>query len=172
MATTTKKRKGSTKAKGAGKKGTKAKGAGKKGKAETGPKNKGKTLGLNVRQTWMHLFEKNEKAAKKDKMTDEQILKFMQKEFPSRANTSFEFSDVRGVQNVRNGYNRGVFTGGQKPKAPSYKYNEEGEAVTARGKPLSEAGGSGKAKGAGKGKSSSGKSGKSRTKGRKSSGKK
>lgn len=96
----------------------------------------GKTLGLSIRDTWKHLFQENEKAAKGSKKTDEQLQQFMRDEFPGR--TGHNFTSPGGVQAVRNYYNAGNFDKGEIPEVPSQKYNEEGEAVTSRGKPLSQ----------------------------------
>lgn len=87
--------------------------------AEPTRKNKGLTLGLNVRNTWIHLFKENHVK----KRTDKELLRFMNKEFPGR--DSFEFNDIRGVNNVRNAYNRGVFTAGEVPARPSKRYGRD-----------------------------------------------
>lgn len=94
---------------------------------------KGETTGHSVREHWTMLFVQNEKAPKSKKMTDEQILKAMQKEFPGR--TSYEFANVRGVQRVRNYFNT-IGWECAAEEAKSQRYDATGNVMeTKRGRP-------------------------------------
>lgn len=85
----------------------------------------GRTWGLNIRGAWIRMFKEN--ATKR--LSDEAISKFMQKEFPGRS--SLDITTVKGVSNVRNAYNRGVFTAGKAPAVLSRRY-ENGKPVEGR----------------------------------------
>ncbi len=93
--------------------------------AETFSKSKGRTLGLGVGETWVALFKKNASAKKADRMTDEQITAFLNKEFPDRQSAIFG-----NVQGVRGKYNRGGF--GDTPSTPSVPYDKDGNPVEVR----------------------------------------
>jgi len=85
-----------------------------------------KSRGLGVCETWVVLFEKNEKnfrAGKLNKvMIDEQITEAMFKAFPGR-----ESSKILSLPNkVRGRYNRGMLTQGRKPKIESCQYTRNG----------------------------------------------
>lgn len=89
----------------------------------------GKTLGLRIQDTWISLFEQNEKAPKTQKKTDEDLRKFILKEFPTV--DSNLFSQLRDgvlhrIQAIRARYNRGGMTGGKAPKVQSHRYDEQG----------------------------------------------
>lgn len=77
--------------------------------------------GRGVNQTWVYLFETNEE--RKHKWTDEDISELLKKEFPKRKSKVFN-----AVSTVRSRYNRGVLTGGKKPKIQSSPYNKEEKA--------------------------------------------
>lgn len=99
-----------------------------KAKAKTQKADKkllGRTLGLNIRQTWMRLFADNEKAKKKDRKTDTQIAAFMRAEFPGRTPKDFT---VTGVASVRCVYNHGWWNP-QPPAIQSSQYDADGNAV-------------------------------------------
>ena len=83
----------------------------------------GKTEGRSARAHWVHLLERNAKATKSKRLTDEQILAAMNKEFPGR--TSAQFTNVAGVAVARAWYNRGGM--GYVPKTPSVAYDSSGE---------------------------------------------
>lgn len=84
---------------------------------EKTPKIAGKTLGLNVRKTWCHIFQENEKlrSQKKSPKTDAQITEFMMAEFPERKSKTFN-----AVAHWRTMYNKGLL--GMTPSTPSTAY--------------------------------------------------
>ncbi len=75
----------------------------------------GKFSKLGIQATRALVFRENEKKH----LTDEQILSRMKSEFPGHAAKSKIFSNVRAHRNF---YNRGLLTGGAKPKAKSKSY--------------------------------------------------
>lgn len=90
-------------------------------KESANPRAVGKTLGLGTMQTWIQVFQQN---AKK-KLSDDQISKFMHKEFPD--STATDFDNVHRV--------RGFYNSGKRFPAPkvSYKrYDEEGNVIEGR----------------------------------------
>lgn len=94
----------------------------------------GKTWGLNLRQTWVKLFEENAK----NKQTDEQLHKFMKAEFPDRKSKDITVPEMIGK--LRRVVNSGAFTNGEKPAVPFVRYNENKEVITVRGKLVKEGG--------------------------------
>jgi hypothetical protein len=84
----------------------------------------GVTTGLPIMLCWCYVYQQNEKAAPKDKLSDEDISAFMKSEFPGREVGVFE---VGGVQYCRRLYNSGRFTKGTQPKTQSHRYNAEGQ---------------------------------------------
>jgi len=79
----------------------------------------GKTSGLGVTQTWVSLFERNEKAAKASRLNDTQITAAMKSDFPGRESKVFN-----NIQGVRGRYNKGFLTGGTAPAVQSHRYVE------------------------------------------------
>ncbi len=71
----------------------------------------GKTTGKSVSETWLTAFSK----ARSQKLTDEQISRFMRSEFPQSKSAIYEVSGVRRVRGI---YNAGGLTG-QNDKAPT-----------------------------------------------------
>lgn len=88
---------------------------------------KGKTSGLGIQDAWAHIFQKNEKASKNKRLTDEQISKWMHKEFPGRGSTVFDH-----VQGVRTKYNKGGLSGNVAPKTQSKRYDSDGAVIPPR----------------------------------------
>jgi hypothetical protein len=89
----------------------------------------GKTMGLRIQETWVALFEANEKAKRSEKQTDDELRKFMLKEFPTVNSKLFnQLKDgvLHRVQAIRSRYNRGGMTGGTQPKVQSHRYDENG----------------------------------------------
>lgn len=82
----------------------------------------GKTTKVGIIQTWVHIFEKNEALPKTKKLSDGEITKFMQSEFPGRKSKVFET-----VNTVRSRYNRGILTKGKVPKVQSKRYDVGGK---------------------------------------------
>ncbi len=80
----------------------------------------GKTTGVGVEATWVHVFANNAK----NKMTDPEITKFMNSEFPGKKSKVFGM-----VQAVRHKYNKGGFAKGVAPKVQSHRYDDAG-AIT------------------------------------------
>lgn len=89
----------------------------------------GKTLGLGIQQTWVHLFEQNERAKRSEKQNDVEICRFMLKEFPTQDSKLFnQLRDgvLHRVQAMRARYNRGGMTNGKVPGMQSHRYDSEG----------------------------------------------
>jgi len=80
--------------------------------------------GLGVIATWIDLFKNNSK----EKLTDEQITKALQKNFVGRDSEIFKH-----VQAVRNRYNKGHLTQEKVPTTLSVRYDKDGNVCTARG---------------------------------------
>lgn len=80
-----------------------------------------------IGKAWKAMFAANEKAKKEDRLTDEEISKAMNKQFPNRI--SFEFTEVAGVQSTRRHYNKGGWSDGIPPVQQSCRYDENGDRV-------------------------------------------
>lgn len=78
-----------------------------------------------VGETWRELLVTNEKAKKPERKTDFQLHKEMNQLFPGR--TSYEFTDVGGVQQIRRYYNNGGWNDGKPPKLQSHRFDKTGE---------------------------------------------
>ena len=76
-----------------------------------GKRPKGKTTGVDQRATWRIMLTKGFK----EKLTDEQILAAMRKEFPD--NKVLSNASVAVVSRVRSEFNRGVHEPDKKPLA-------------------------------------------------------
>lgn len=74
------------------------------GKADPAKALLGKSTGVSVRETWVHVFERNERVDEDQRLTDEQISEFMKSEFPGLDSVSFDRVAV-----ARGKYNRGGF---------------------------------------------------------------
>ena len=94
----------------------------KKRKASQEKKIRGRTLGLNIRKTWIRVLADN---GRNGKTTDKEIQAFMRKEFPGR--DAGDFTSPTGVAAVRAAYNRGVYTGGKVPSPLSVAYDDSGK---------------------------------------------
>lgn len=106
-------------------------------------KAKGRTSGLGICGFFALLFEANELASKKRKLTNEQIEKEVRKEFPNRK--GYFFKGARPVNNrpggsspswgkisvntYRQKYNKGVFTRKVPPERYSFRYDKQGLVV-------------------------------------------
>lgn len=85
----------------------------------------GRTLGLNVRETWRQVLMDNFKR----KLTDEQISKFMQKEFPDRK--ARQITRVSGVRSLRRSFNKGrLFEDKRPPARLSVPYDTAGNVLS------------------------------------------
>lgn len=93
-------------------------------KEESGKRPVGKQSGVGIVETWVQLFEANEKAPKAKRMTDDEISKAMHTNFKGRASKVFD-----AVNAVRSRYNHGALTRGVAPKTLSLRYDENGEVV-------------------------------------------
>lgn len=82
----------------------------------------GATLGKSIKDTWIYLFEQNEKLPANKRLSDKEITDFLYKEFPGRNSAVF-----KAVSSVRSKYNRGGF--GFVPKTPSKPYNEKAKTA-------------------------------------------
>lgn len=93
-------------------------------------------------QFWIHIFELNELTPKRRKLTDEQIARKVQDEFPNSQTAKELTMDSEAVAKLgrtkhsvnqyRNSYNAGTFTNGVKPRIVSYRYGKRGERVNPR----------------------------------------
>ena len=108
-----------------GKKGKPTMSAKDKAKAKVVSQNRGRVTGLNVRDSYEKLFKDNEARPKAQRLTDTQLLKVMQKDFPGK--TAKSFTTVAGLQSYRSYYNRGGF--GTVPSRVSHSYAKGGEAI-------------------------------------------
>lgn len=98
-------------------------------KKEKGGGLKGRTSGLGIRDTWVDIFQKNEKLPKAKKMTDDDISKYMKSEFVGRNTKAFD-----RVSAIRARYNRGVLTQGVIPSIQSRAYDKDGSVIEGRKK--------------------------------------
>jgi hypothetical protein len=100
-----------------------------------GGKATGRRGGMSMRETWASLFEANEDRAKqaakgkrvKRPLTDEEIQKEMQKEFPTHVE-SWELREIGGVKRARAWYN-GERWGSINKKCQSYAYDNKGNKL-------------------------------------------
>lgn len=83
-----------------------------------------------VGEAWQEVLIANEKAQKSQRMTDEQLSREMNRRFPGR--TSFQFTEVAGVQSIRRHYNKGGWNEGTPPKLQSRRFDKKGEPVEVR----------------------------------------
>ena len=92
---------------------------------------KGKTTGLTVSRMWLAMFRDNAKLAKAQRKTDEQLLAYLQREFPNRESGLF---CVRGIRAVRAAFNRGGVPGqdGTAPATKSHAYDKTGDIIAIR----------------------------------------
>lgn len=91
----------------------------------------GKYMKLGFMQTWAKVFEQNETTEPEKRLTDPQIKELMLKEFPTKKGFKTKFSKY-GVNYYRLLYNKGWMTLGEFPAHPSFRYNEQGNAVDLR----------------------------------------
>ena len=87
----------------------------------TGARPIGKTTKLGVQAAWIYVLQQNEKVPAKERLTDEQITKFMKREFPGRQTKVFD-----AVQAARNKLNKGGFG---EQSFVSQRYDADGKAV-------------------------------------------
>jgi len=91
----------------------------------------GSTMYLNVRNTWVALFQENEYRleASLPTWTDQQISEFMQLEFPKAKPSAYR---VERVRMYRSTYNAGShsFKACGEPTIKSYEYDSNGVRVT------------------------------------------
>ena len=90
-------------------------------------KGSGSDRGPGVAETWVRLFEQNERAAKGKKMTDEDITAELNRTFPKKKSKIF-----KAVASVRSKYNAGGFNGGKRPAVQSFRYDTNGEQLAPR----------------------------------------
>jgi hypothetical protein len=88
----------------------------------------GKTLGLNIKATWIKIFQENERVSKAKRLTDTALAKIMVREFPGRTPKDFL---PEGVRHVRAAYNAGAWNP-QPPKIQSSAYTPQGEKLAVR----------------------------------------
>ena len=100
----------------------------------------GKTSGVSVSRTWVQVFERNGTVDKGERLTDQQIVDFMQQEFLDVAPETFKRVDI-----ARSKYNRGGFNKDKKGNPVRPKIHSEPH------EPLGESGAAGKTQTAGEG---------------------
>lgn len=124
----------------------------------------GKTLNLTIANTWAHLFTENAKAKKSKRQTDDELMTFVQSEFPDRDSSKF-----RSAAWNRRRFNKGQIGEG-KPSSPSTPYDENGkplpvdEGLKKRGRPAVKKASAKKGKGKATKKAKKGKATKTKTK--------
>jgi hypothetical protein len=82
----------------------------------------GVSTGLPIYMAICYVFQQNEKAKKRRKLTDYRIAEWLRHEFPGRGTAAWD-----RVQEMRKKYNAGAFTRGYVPKHPSHRYDSGGE---------------------------------------------
>lgn len=90
----------------------------------------GLTQNLGVQASWVYIFQRNEKIASRNKMTDKQISLWMANEFPEHDSKFFKDlrkGDTNRVQQARTRYNRGDLTLHVVPEIQSHRYNDKGK---------------------------------------------
>lgn len=87
--------------------------------------------GLGICAFFALLFESNELCPVKRRMTDDQLLAKVKAEFPDRT-AEFGRGKKYTVNQYRNMYNEGRFTGAVPPAKPSFRYDSSGRTVDAR----------------------------------------
>lgn len=93
---------------------------------------KGIRSGLGICEFFCVIFEANEKLPPIRKMTDEQIVALVVKEFPDAPGTKMLQEGRRTLNYYRGHYNSGVINGGKKPVTKSRRFNEKGVPVSMR----------------------------------------
>ena len=93
-------------------------------KAASAGRPTGKTTGLGVQAAWAHCFKQNGNVKAGDRLTDAEITKWMNREFPGRNSAIFN-----AVTGVRRKYNLGGLTKGEIPKKQSVAYDEDGNVA-------------------------------------------
>lgn len=91
---------------------------------------RGKYSKLGFFQTFSLIFEKNELLPSEKRLTDEQITQLILEEFPHKKGLKKSIFGRENVQYWRLLYNKGVMTHGQRPPKVSFRYNEQGLAVS------------------------------------------
>ena len=114
------------------KKTTKKKTTKKKVVAKPKPAASAKPKKQKVYEAWAELLSANEKATKANKLTDEQLVKEMQKRFPDRS----ESTTITRITMARGCFNKGtnMFTKLGAAATTSKRYDENGEAADRRAK--------------------------------------
>lgn len=87
--------------------------------------------GFGICAFFANLFESNELCPVRRRMTDDQILAKVKAEFPNRCE-EFGPGKKYSVNQYRNMYNEGRFTGAVPPEKPSFRYDSSGRVVDAR----------------------------------------
>lgn len=126
----------------------KKKAAKKSGKTTEPKRDVGTTSGVGLAETWAQLLIENEQASKKNKMTDEQLVARMEKEFPAKKgkSTLTRVSMVRGCFNKGTNMFKSAGAAGVSGRPKSNRYGEDGEAYVrpkkergkGKGKPAAE----------------------------------
>jgi hypothetical protein len=92
------------------------------------------TTGVGICTYFANLFQANELSPKVKKLTDEQIAILVEKEFPNRptAKVYRGQSKRRTINEYRQRYHNGKFTGGDIPSVFSFRYDKDGDEVDGR----------------------------------------
>lgn len=93
-------------------------------------KTRGVNTGLGICSFFAYLFEANTIFPKK--LTDEEIALRVSKEFPSRKSAQAFIEKRRTVNEYRQRYHRGDFTGFNPPPKFSFRYDSTGNIVDGR----------------------------------------
>lgn len=106
----------------------------KKGRTKIEHKSKGCKSGVGICAFISFLFKGNELSPTHAKMTDNEIARRLEVEFPNRK-SAFEFrgpNKKRTINEYRHRYNVGLFSGGIIPSVLSFRYNSNGQKVLGR----------------------------------------
>jgi hypothetical protein len=97
-------------------------------------KSRGVNTGLGICSYFVALFQANELAPKRKKLTDDQIAILVEKEFPHRASAKVYRGNnkKRTINEYRHRYHTGKFTNGVIPSIYSFRYDKDGDRVDGR----------------------------------------
>ncbi len=98
-------------------------------------KSRGASTGLGICSYISFLFAANELTKDSKKLTDDEIAKYCEREFPNRP-SAFKFrgeNKTRTINEYRTRYNQGLFAPNKRmPERRSFRYNLEGQIVDGR----------------------------------------
>jgi len=90
---------------------------------------KGKKSGLSVTSAWGNLLIANEKCAKAKRLTDGQLVKAMQADFPDKKEKTTILRIPRGIYNKGTNMFKSVGPSGTRSRPVSKQYDENGDVI-------------------------------------------